>query len=165
MLSRIMFKKMISLDQWKQSDILSLTKCMQTIAQLFGFWLFKIDFKKNVKYSNIDVKYYHWCLAVVATFTYLLSMYGHYITYADLEEIFKSEVFIETALNQTNVICSGTISILTIFMNIINRKILWKIVLTFFSFDEEVKRKTIFENIMTEMYSNFLSDEIVVSML
>lgn len=123
----------------RKDDILSLTKWIFVLSRIFGFWSFSVEsIDINKKKSYIArMKIFDWCRAIAAISIYFLLMLLRFSIFGSFYGFDMS--FLEIALNEMTVISSALMTILTIFMDIINREKLWKIIMTFNDLDEKVK--------------------------
>lgn len=121
----------------KRGDILSLTKWIFLLGGIFGFWSFTVDcIEINKKSSyNVKMKLFDWCRALVV-FTVYSSL-----TFCRLSAGFlfnHNFSFIEAVLNEFTMDSTMLALVLTIFMDIMNRHHLWKIIMTFSNMDKKV---------------------------
>lgn len=120
----------------KQNSILSLNKWVRMLARTFGFWLYHIDFNPTNSASVVSIKICDWFGITTAIAVYLFCIYLQYISVDYLSSLNYS--MIEIILYMITTICGALTSILTVILNCVYRNILWRIILIFYYFDEEV---------------------------
>lgn len=121
-------------DYRKRNDIFSLTLLVYVTARVFGFWPFSIEFdakcqKSHTKVTKLD---YMW-------FIVTLAFYCVGIRFATYNPFPSAEFsFTEVALNQLTQLVNILIIVLCIVMDMVNRNILWKIIVKLKIFDDEM---------------------------
>lgn len=123
----------------KKDDILSLARWIFLLSKIFGFWSFSVDeIEINRKTSYIvKMKLFDWIRAIAMSIIYLLTIFMRFSTIFALLRSYNL-AFIEIVLNEMTVSSSAIMTILTILMNVIDRKALWKLIVTYNYMDEKV---------------------------
>lgn len=128
--------KMCRTDSGKQNSILLLNKCVHMLARTFGFWLYHIDFNQMTSSSAVSIKIYDWLGATTAIAVYFFCIYLQCISVDYLISFNFSTI--EMIIYQITTSCGACTSIITVILNLVHRNILWRIILIFYYFDEEV---------------------------
>lgn len=122
--------------QRQPENIHSLTKWVHILAKIFGYWSFSVDNNEKKNANRIVIGVWDLSRAIIMFLLYLFGAYNLVARY----DFFKPFNFsrIEIALIQWTMASFDIIAIITICMGLINRKVLWTIISTFNSFDEQV---------------------------
>lgn len=121
----------------KRNNILLLNQWVHVLARIFGFWSFHIDFKRMNLSNAVQLKITDLFCITAAMTVYIFCIYLQFISFDYFFALHFS--MIEMVLYLVTAIMSLLISILTILLNCIYRNVLWRIVLIFYYFDEEVR--------------------------
>lgn len=137
-----------------KDDIYTMTKCLHFLAKIFGYWPFSIVEHESVPPAVFYVRNYTsplfrrrglmtietkpcdfiWCLI---TLTYYVAC-----VYAELMSIQLMERFnystVEVVMNMINIMSFCVISVVTIAMDMLNRKQIWDIIIALDKFDQTV---------------------------
>lgn len=114
------------------SDIFSLTKNVQILARIYGYWSFSIDPKlSHVQTHPIN---YIWFALVLAV--YAIATYTEFISF----KIFLTEngSSIQVILQTITLSGEAGLTFISLTLDMLNRKFIWKIIIMLFAFDDEV---------------------------
>lgn len=130
------FKMMWNARPPKNNAFSSILKIF-VIARCFGFCPFSIPTKGKLKENTICVKKIDWLWFIVSLSIYISFMVFVIVKYKhrDITEL----SIMEFILNRIALLGDNSIALMCIVMDMINRKMLWKILTTFSEFDDEVK--------------------------
>lgn len=114
------------------NDIFSLTFCVYVIARLYGLWPFSVNFNQKLKTSTVYLNAFDWLWFVVAILIHLLWFLVYWHTSGHRDS------FIAYLLARSMDILSIVYWLLTLVLDLINRKRIWGIIGSFDEFDKEV---------------------------
>lgn len=120
----------------KRNDIFSLTLWVYVMARVFGFWPFTIRFDENRNKPIVCVTkfdYAWFCMSIV-----FYIMFIHFAVMDHSGHIDQKFTFIEVSLNKMTTLNHILVALLCIILDMVNREVLWKIILKFKAFDDEV---------------------------
>lgn len=126
---------MIWKDCRRADNIFSITLWAYVIARVFGNWPFSIEFNarngsSRVRVTKIDFAWFLLSLCIYASFNWfaVFDQLGHH-----------EASLVEVTVSQISQIIIILVAMLSIIMDLINRNVIWQMVLTFHAFDEEVR--------------------------
>lgn len=121
----------------RRNDIFSLTLWVYVLARMCGFWPFSMSFKAKNRSSRVKVTIFDVIWFVFALVFYSVSL--RIVTNNPMQDSVEMEVsFTEVALNQLAQYAQIFIILLCIVLDMVNRNVLWNIILKFKSFDDEM---------------------------
>lgn len=119
----------------KKTDIISLTRWVYVMARLFGYWPFTIEFDRSkrpiVCVTKLD---YIWFYLSIIFYTIAIRFALNDLT----NHLNQQFTLIEIALNKMTTLNHILVTLLCIILDMANREVLWKIILKFKAFDDEV---------------------------
>lgn len=122
-----------------ENTVIALTSWLYLVVRIFGFWPFTIEFNasgvKN-RGSTVCIKPFDWLWFVVTSCYYLISTIILLGNLVEFQRFYLS--LIEIVISNVTVVSDITIALLCCIMDMINRKRLWRTILIFHDFDEEV---------------------------
>lgn len=118
----------------KKNDIFSVAQLVYIAARAFGYWPFSIEFndKSNggrVRVLPSDLVWFAVALTIYCTCNWL-SVFNHLVQ--------EHESYMEMATSQLFQFSNLLITTLSIVMDMVNRDVIWRIILKFNKFDDEV---------------------------
>lgn len=120
----------------RADNIFSITIWIYMIARALGNWPFSIEFNaKNgssrVRVSKLDFAWFVLSLCIYASF-------NRFSTFEQSGHIKSS--FVEYLVSLISQISSILVAMLSIIMDLMNRNVIWQMILSFHAFDEEVMK-------------------------
>lgn len=118
----------------RRNNIFSLTFWVYCLARIFGFWPFSVKFNAKNRLSEVKVGAFD-----VAWFVLSLAFYSACFRLTTYNPFDVMEIsFTEFVLNQLTQVFNLIIIILNIILDMVNRHVLWGIILKFKAFDDEM---------------------------
>lgn len=122
---------------WKRyspkANVFSVVQPMYVVARSFGYWPFSVEFRNNSLKSFVRVTTMDWIRFVFAFVIYFICNWLAMCHYSE-----HHESYIEMATSELFQSSNLLMTVITISMDMVNRNVIWKIVLKFNKFDEEV---------------------------
>lgn len=127
--------KMIWKDCNRTNNVFSIALWIYIIARAFGSWPFTIEFNAKSRTSRVQVTKLD-----LIWFLLSLCIYGLFNWFAVFEQIRQLQLsLVEILISQITQISSILVTMLSIAMDMINRNVIWQMILIFHRFDEEVR--------------------------
>lgn len=118
----------------KNNEVFSIALWIHIYMRIFGMWPFSVQFDQRKRTSHVHVTKLDLLWIVVVVAAYLTFLYVSIIINSTPTPLSISIV----RLAKITQICGFAIAILSIFLDLINRKRIWQLVLNFNHFDQEV---------------------------
>lgn len=107
------------------------------IARPFGYWPFQIEFNEKYKTGNVRVTFIDMLWLAMLILIYSATAWYYFAVGRDEN---ASYTLIEILMNELTILfCMEPI--LSSILDLSNRRIIWKIIVTFYEFDEQVRYK------------------------
>lgn len=118
----------------KKNDVFSVIQLVYIAARAFGYWPFSIEFNDKssggrVRVLSSDLVWFAVALAIYCACNWL-SVFNHLVQ--------EHESYMEMATSQLFQFSNLLITTVSIIMDMVNRDVIWRIILKFNKFDDEV---------------------------
>lgn len=127
-------------NQRHENTVIALTFWLYLFVRIFGFWPFTIKFNANNRGSAVRIKSFDWFWFVVTTCYYFMSI-STIILIGTLTKFQRlNSSLIEIVISNVTIVSDITIALVCSIMDMINRKQLWRTILAYHDFDQEVMK-------------------------
>lgn len=124
---------------WKNrpngNNVFSVTLRLYIFARIFGYWPFSVHFNESQRSSKVYLTILDWLWVIIAISLYIASSQMTSFQHS----IYDNFSFIATFVSRMIEISDIIFTIISILLDLINRRRIWNLIVSYSEFDEEVR--------------------------